>query len=169
VPRQALGESPRCEWLARHLAGAGGAQPLGRCPEGLRYGFGVQAVSRDIAANMMQRRLGNAQLTTTAIHENAAGEKERSSAARHYPERRRPASPFILVLAPKKAPWARFDTRSMDGQRLYPVIRAIVDRTRPATGPNPAKAVQSNSPVKSRLGRHPQLRRNPLTNATVAR
>src|SRR5918993_2479657 len=81
----------------------------------------------------------------------------------------RHAAPFILVLAPKKATWTRFDTRSMDGQRLYPVIRAIVDRTRPATGPNPAKAVQSSSSVKSRLGRRPQLRRSLLANATVAR
>jgi integrase/recombinase XerD len=84
VPRRALGEGPRCERLTQYLAGAGGAQPLGPCPKGLRYGFGVQAVSRDIAANMMQRRLGNARLTTTAVHENAVGEKERSSAARMW-------------------------------------------------------------------------------------
>ena len=84
VPRQALGAGPRCERLAQHLAGAGGAQPLGRCPKGLRHGFGVQAVSRDIAADMVQRRLGHARLTTAAVHENVVGEKERSSAARMW-------------------------------------------------------------------------------------
>ena len=81
VPRQALGESPRCERLARHLAGAGGAQPLGRCPKGLRHGFGVQAVSRGIALIMAQKWLGHARLTTTAIYADAVGEEEQSIAA----------------------------------------------------------------------------------------
>jgi integrase/recombinase XerD len=33
------------------------------CPKGLRHGFGVQAVSRGIALNMVQKWLGHAQLT----------------------------------------------------------------------------------------------------------
>src|SRR3954464_1663548 len=41
------------------------------CPKGLRHGFGVQAVSRGIALNMVQKWLGHAQLTTTAIYANA--------------------------------------------------------------------------------------------------
>ena len=44
------------------------------CPKGLRHGFGVQAVSRGIALNMVQKWLGHAQLTTTAIYANAVGE-----------------------------------------------------------------------------------------------
>jgi integrase/recombinase XerD len=84
VPRQALGESPRCERLTRYLAGAGGAQPLGRCPKGLRHGFDVRAVSRGIAVNMVQRWLGHAQLTTTAVYANAVGEEEQSIAARMW-------------------------------------------------------------------------------------
>src|SRR3954447_10470653 len=39
--------------------------------KGLRHGFGVQAVSRGIALNMVQKWLGHAQLTTTAIYANA--------------------------------------------------------------------------------------------------
>jgi integrase len=54
------------------------------CPKGLRHGFGVQAVSRGIALNMVQKWLGHAQLTTTAIYANAVGEEEQSIAARMW-------------------------------------------------------------------------------------
>jgi integrase/recombinase XerD len=54
------------------------------CPKGLRHGFGVQAVSRGIALNMVQRWLGHAQLTTTAIYANAVGEEEQGIAARMW-------------------------------------------------------------------------------------
>lgn len=48
------------------------------CPKGLRHGFGVQAVSRGIALNMVQKWLGHAQFTTTTIYAKAAGEEEQS-------------------------------------------------------------------------------------------
>ena len=54
------------------------------CPKGLRHGFGVQAVSHGIALNMVQKWLGHAQLTTTAIYANAVGEEEQSIAARMW-------------------------------------------------------------------------------------
>src|SRR3954469_8605868 len=54
------------------------------CPKGLRHGFGVQAVSRGIALNMVQKWLGHAQLTTTAMYANAVGEEEQSIAARMW-------------------------------------------------------------------------------------
>jgi integrase len=54
------------------------------CPKGLRHGFGVQAVSRGIALNMVQKWLGHAQFTTTAIYANAVGEEEQSIAARMW-------------------------------------------------------------------------------------
>src|SRR3954453_15737735 len=54
------------------------------CPKGLRHGFGVQAVSRGIALNIVQKWLGHAQLTTTAIYANAVGEEEQSIAARMW-------------------------------------------------------------------------------------
>jgi len=44
----------------------------------------VQAVSRGIALNMMQKWLGDAQLTTTAIYANAVDEEEQSIAARMW-------------------------------------------------------------------------------------
>ena len=54
------------------------------CPKGLRHGFGVQAISRGIALNMVQKWLGHAPLTTTAANANAAGEEEQSIAARMW-------------------------------------------------------------------------------------
>ena len=53
-------------------------------PKGLRHGFGVQAVSKGIALNMVQKWLGHAQLTTTAIYADAVGEEEQSIAARMW-------------------------------------------------------------------------------------
>ena len=65
---------------------AGGGRPDGphACPKGLRHGFGVHAVSRGIALNMVQKWPGHAQLTTTAIYANAVGEEEQSIAARMW-------------------------------------------------------------------------------------
>ena len=54
------------------------------CPKGLRHGFGVQAVSRGIALNMVQKWLGHAQLTTTAIYANAVGAEEKDIAQRMW-------------------------------------------------------------------------------------
>ena len=53
-------------------------------PKGLRHGFGVAAVSAGIPLNMVQKWLGHAQLTTTAIYANAVGEEEQTIAARMW-------------------------------------------------------------------------------------
>ena len=53
-------------------------------PKGLRHGFGVHAVSRGTALNMVQKWLGHAEPTTTAIYANAVGEEEQSIAARMW-------------------------------------------------------------------------------------
>jgi site-specific recombinase XerD len=50
----------------------------------LRHGFGVAAVSKGIALNMVQKWLGHSQLTTTAIYANAVGEEEQNIAARMW-------------------------------------------------------------------------------------
>jgi site-specific recombinase XerD len=63
------------------IAAAGTPDGHHACPKGLRHGFGVQAVSKGIALNMVQKWLGHAQLTTTAIYANAVGEEEQSIAA----------------------------------------------------------------------------------------
>ncbi len=66
------------------IAAAGIPDGPHACPKGLRHGFGVQAVSRGIALNMVQKWLGHAQLTTTAVYANAVGEEEQSIAARMW-------------------------------------------------------------------------------------
>lgn len=53
-------------------------------PKGLRHGFGVEAVSKGIPLNMLQKWLGHAQLSTTAIYTNAVGEEEKNIASRMW-------------------------------------------------------------------------------------
>lgn len=60
-------------------AGIAGAQAS---PKGLRHALGVAAVGQGIPLNLVQRWLGHAQLTTTAIYAEAVGEEERAIAAR---------------------------------------------------------------------------------------
>jgi len=51
-------------------------------PKGLRHGFGVACIDKGIPLNLVQRWLGHAQLSTTAIYADAVGEEERGIAAR---------------------------------------------------------------------------------------
>jgi len=53
-------------------------------PKGLRHSFGVAAVTSGVPLNLLQRWLGHAQLSTTAIHANAVGEEEKGIAARMW-------------------------------------------------------------------------------------
>ena len=58
-------------------------QPPDNCgPLQLRHGFGVACIEKGIPLNLVQRWLGHAQLSTTAIYADAVGEEERQSAAR---------------------------------------------------------------------------------------
>jgi len=53
-------------------------------PKGLRHGFGVAAVTVGIPPNLVQKWLGHAQLTTTAIYANAVGAEEKDIAQRMW-------------------------------------------------------------------------------------
>jgi integrase/recombinase XerD len=53
-------------------------------PKGLRHGFGVAAVSAGIPLNLVQKWLGHAQLTTTAIYANAVSAEEQDIARRMW-------------------------------------------------------------------------------------
>ena len=55
------------------MAGISGPQAS---PKGLRHGFGVAAVQAGIPLNMVQKWLGHAQLSTTAIYADAVGAEE---------------------------------------------------------------------------------------------
>jgi integrase/recombinase XerD len=53
-------------------------------PKDLRHGFGVAAVSACIPLNLVQKWLGHAQLTTTAIYANAVGAEEKDISRRRW-------------------------------------------------------------------------------------
>lgn len=53
-------------------------------PKGLRHSFGVAAISNGIPLNLLQRWLGHAQRSTTAIYADAVGTEEKSIAARMW-------------------------------------------------------------------------------------
>lgn len=54
------------------------------CPKGLRHGFGINAISKGVPLNLLQKWLGHAQLSTTAIYANAIGQEEQNIAARMW-------------------------------------------------------------------------------------
>ncbi len=53
-------------------------------PKGLRHGFGVQAVQSGVPLNLVQRWLGHAHLSTTAIYADAVGPEEYAIARRMW-------------------------------------------------------------------------------------
>jgi integrase/recombinase XerD len=61
-----------------------GVQGYHASPKGLRHGFGVRAVQSGIPLNLVQRWMGHAQLSTTAIYAEAIGKEERDIAARMW-------------------------------------------------------------------------------------
>ena len=52
--------------------------------KGLRHGFGVHAIRFGIQLNMLQKWMGHASMTTTAIYANATGTDEQIIAARMW-------------------------------------------------------------------------------------
>ena len=72
-------------WRAVHTAmEAAGLDGPHASPKGLRHGFGVAAVSAGIPLNLVQKWLGHAQLTTTAIYADAVGAEEQDIARRMW-------------------------------------------------------------------------------------
>ena len=63
---------------------AAGIRGTRASPKGLRHGFGVAAVQAHIPLNLLQRWLGHAQLSTTAIYAEAVGREEQDIAARMW-------------------------------------------------------------------------------------
>lgn len=79
--------------VVRFAFAAAGIQGAQASPKGLRHGFGVQAVARGVPLNLVQKWLGHAQLSTTAIYADAMGEEELSIAAKMWsPEKNNPGT-----------------------------------------------------------------------------
>ena len=53
-------------------------------PKGLRHGFGVHALRSGVPLNLLQRWLGHADISTTAIYGDVLGPEEREIAARMW-------------------------------------------------------------------------------------
>jgi integrase/recombinase XerD len=53
-------------------------------PKGLRHGFGIHAVQSNVPLHMVQRWLGHAAMSTTAIYADAVGPEERAIAQRMW-------------------------------------------------------------------------------------
>jgi integrase/recombinase XerD len=72
-------------WRAVHavMDAAGLAGPQAS-PKGLRHGFGAAAMSAGIPLNLVQKWLGHAQLTATAIYADATGAEEKDIARRMW-------------------------------------------------------------------------------------
>ncbi len=72
-------------WRAVHaVMQAAGLEGVPASPKGLRHGFGVAAVTAGIPLNLVQKWLGHAQLSTTAVYANAAGAEEKDIARRMW-------------------------------------------------------------------------------------
>lgn len=55
-----------------------------RSPKGLRHGFGINATVNGIPLHMVQKWMGHAQLSTTAIYADAVGKEEQDIASRMW-------------------------------------------------------------------------------------
>lgn len=72
-------------WRRVHeVMGKAGISGPQASPKGLRHGFGVAAVQAGIPLNMVQKWLGHAQLSTTAIYADAVGAEEQAIAERMW-------------------------------------------------------------------------------------
>jgi integrase len=72
-------------WRAVHaVMAAAGLEGVPASPKGLRHGFGVAAVTAGIPLNLVQKWLGHAQLSTTAVYANAVGAEEKDIAQRMW-------------------------------------------------------------------------------------
>lgn len=66
------------------MQSAGLTDPASATPKGLRHSFGVMAVTSGVPLNKLQKWLGHAQLSTSAIYADAMGEEEKGIDARMW-------------------------------------------------------------------------------------
>lgn len=73
-------------------AGIGGAPA---CPRGLRHAFGVGALHSGVPITLVQRWLGHARLTTTAIYADVSGPEERAFASQFWNRTRKGSASHV--------------------------------------------------------------------------
>jgi len=70
-------------WIKQVMAEARIEGPMATC-KGLRHGFGIWAATQSVPPNLIQRWMGHASSTTTAIYLNVVGSEERMFAERMW-------------------------------------------------------------------------------------
>lgn len=66
------------------MADAGIAEGIHATPKGLRHGYGLHGIRSGVPITLVQRWLGHARLSTTAIYLQAMGDEEREIASRMW-------------------------------------------------------------------------------------
>lgn len=84
VPIWQLGRTRVWQIVKQIMIEAGIPDAPQRSPKGLRHGFGINASVNGVPLNMLQKWMGHAQLTTTAIYADAIGKEEQDIAARMW-------------------------------------------------------------------------------------
>lgn len=70
--------------LIKQVMAKSGLTGRSASPRGLRHGFGVGAIQAGIPLNLVQRWLGHAHISTTAIYTDASGPEERDLAQKFW-------------------------------------------------------------------------------------
>lgn len=70
--------------LVKSLMRQSGISGPSACPRGFRHGFGVGTLQAGVPLNLVQRWLGHARISTTAIYAGACGDEERAIAERFW-------------------------------------------------------------------------------------
>lgn len=80
---QPINRSTGYRWVKLVMKGAGirGKQA---CPKGLRHGYGMHAIQSGVQLHMLQKWMGHASMSTTAIYANAVGREEMMIAERMW-------------------------------------------------------------------------------------
>ena len=68
----------------RAVMHAAGIQGMHATPKGLRHAFGIKAIVSAVPLHLLQKWLGHAQLSTTAIYADATGPEEKQIAERMW-------------------------------------------------------------------------------------
>lgn len=84
APLWPIGRTRVWQIVKRIMIEAGLPDAPHRSPKGLRHGFGIHATVSGVPLHMLQKWMGHAQLSTTAIYADAVGKEEQDIAARMW-------------------------------------------------------------------------------------
>lgn len=70
--------------IKKLMKDAGIAPGKHRPPKGLRHAYGVNAKTKDIPLNILQKWMGHADITTTALYANAIRKEEAKTASKMW-------------------------------------------------------------------------------------